>query len=137
MNPPAGGSYGLVGKGTGRTPTNLGTDSQNQENETTRHWDSVSSAAPGTVRSKGKAGPSPTQRGAALRRMASLDLTRLTPLKGNAGIWAREALQRAQATGEFPDDELWAARDAGLENVLRTAAPSPMKAVLEAALSAL
>jgi hypothetical protein len=136
MNPPADGSYGLVGKGTDTTPTDLGEDSQNQENATTRHWDSVSSQAPGTVRSKGKAGPAPTKRGSAMQRLASLNLANARP-QSDATAWAVEAIRRAKA-GEFPEDELWAARDAGLEQVLQAGrVPNAVKAALEEALAAL
>ena len=132
--PPADGSYGLVGQGTSTPPTDLGRDSQTGDNETSSHWDSVFSAAGGMPRSLPGGHGAPDTRRKATAGLSSLKESANTD--NDALFWLSEAVRRAKATGEFPEDELWAARDAGLEKIATKFSP-PVKTIVKDALEAL
>jgi len=135
--PPADGSYGKPSnKGQSWSNTNMGSDSQNKNNPTTSHWDSVSSEAGGHIRSKPGGSGAPDVR---KKKKAASELARLQESKdasNDAMFWLSEAVRRAKATGEFPEDELWAARDAGLEQLVPKL-PGAVNAIVREALAAL
>lgn len=132
--PPADGQYGLVGKGTDTPPKDLGRDSQTGNNATTTAWDGVSSGAAGHIRSKPGGSGAPDA-----RRKATAGLSRMAAAShetDDALFWLGEAVRRAKATGEFPEDELWQARDAGIER-LAAKMSGPAQAIVKEALAAL
>jgi hypothetical protein len=130
--PPADGSYGLVGKGTSVPNKDMGQDSQNKNNPTTSHWDSVSNQAPGMMRSKPGGQGAPDARKKATSSLARLAIQGEAP--NDAVFWLYEAVKRAKLDGSFPEDELWQARDAGLDKV---AFKGQVASIVKDALSAL
>lgn len=113
--PPKDGAYGLVGDGTSLSPTDLGPDSQNMDNATTKSWESVSKSAPGGTRSKPGGAGAPrvkAERAQAMQALASLTVKGAS----DASFWLRSAVEKARR-GEWPDNELWLAKDAGIEHV--------------------
>lgn len=120
--PPKDGRTTLVQNqsGTSLAPTDLGRDSQTGNNGATQRWDGVSSAAPGNMRSKPGGQGAPHVKGAmrieATKHLAALPEEQLAGAASasEAAGWLVEAVRRARDLGEFPEEELWAARDAAV-----------------------
>lgn len=125
--PPRDGSYGLVGEGTSLAPTDLGRDSQTGNNATTSKWDGVprtndrsKPGGQGAPRIKGRTAP---RRQARTAREVTAKLAALNPDRGltylarsyESGKWFLEAVRKAKE-GEFPEAELWNARDASIDD---------------------
>jgi hypothetical protein len=134
--PPETGSYGKPSaKGLSWTPTDLGPESQSKNNPTTSHWDEIARRAPEMIQSKPGKGLTPAlqeRRKKAVSALASLGVAPAAP-SHPVGFWLRAAVIRAKE-GAFPEAELWAARDAGLD---RARLPSDLAGVVHTALGAL
>jgi hypothetical protein len=113
-------SYPQRQPGTSLAPTDLGRDSQTGNNSSTSKWDGVSKGAPNDRSRPGGDGAPKVKMARSLDevmyRLASLDpaqgLTYLAQ-RSESGKWFLEAVKRAQG-GEFPELELWNARDASI-----------------------